>query len=286
MKAYFFLVLLLINLNLYSQSIRVVDSGSKSSLSYALIIFNKDNTGQYTDQDGIAILDPKISNDTEITVQMLGYQDLKTTIGNLRDTIFLIPNTYELPAIIVKNKKSTIIGFLKENSKKEILIQYSEFNPIRVAVHVNNNLKKQSIVNKILFRYNVPNSNIRYVVRPQIYAVGADKRPSNALLSKSETFIISGKNILEFDCSYEGMIFPANGVFVALEVLEVVDRNNNKIRNTNDKYPYVLTTEYKKTFATHVSSVENLIWSVEAMGYRPMWNVSLNASFGLEVITD
>jgi hypothetical protein len=288
MRRLFLFIFIFYCTGLFSQDILIADIQSKKQLPYVFIAFPGKNISAYTDVNGRITLPEELDNDS-VLISMLGYEDFRSTVNLLNDTVFLNPLAYELPeaAISAKSRKLQKYGFLKEN-KKDGLFGYSgAFSPIRIAAHIANNTKTKCTVEKLLYRYKVLNPNLQYIVRPQVYAVADDGRPGNSLLHKSEIITITeGEGILEFDCSYEGMVFPANGIFVALEIIDVTDKQGNKINITNDKYPWVYTTGYKKTFATYTSNPESLSWSEEAMGYRPMWNVSLNASFGLEVITD
>lgn len=220
-----------VNTVVIAQNIVLVDLSTKEPVSYALIVFKAKQQGQYAGKDGVFVIPPGSIATDSIYVHALGYRDLRTTISDLQDTIFLQVQSYMLESItVLPEQKSKLynLGFLKK--KKESFITYGieeEFIPFILAVYIPKSRQNECYVEKLSYRYAQPDTAISYVVRPQLYAAGPGNKPGVSLLSENRLITLSGKGVLTVDIADEHIKFPANGMFIALEIIAPVDKNGN-----------------------------------------------------------
>jgi len=261
---------------------KVTDAENSEPLSYATILFPQVSKGLYADRDGAFVIPAECQPNDSISVTMLGYLSLNTRISDLTGTILLTKTAYNMQSVVVtpkKKKKSTIVGLLNSRQSGSPT-NMDGFYVSRIAVHIANKSGVSQEVDKLLYRYKQHNENIRFVVRPMVYIVNEDGSPGAPLLNKSQTIILSGKGMLEVSCE-ERLIFPPEGLFIALEIIEAIDNNGLTITSKDPiRYPYIFTETQNKECLTYYSLMLTE-WSNYENNLFANDRVSFNAMFGL-----
>lgn len=261
----------------------VADSNSKEPLPYATIVFPQYRQGVYTDSYGRFVLPSQYTAKDSLSVQMLGYHTKNVLIAELNDTVYLEEKAYELPSLTVRpqDRKTITIGELKAKSKGNFGVD-TIFIPVIIAIHIPNENHEDCYIEKLHFKYSPQNKGFSYMVRPQLYEVGSDGKPANSLLNKSSAKTLSEKGgILEIDVSGEFIVFPKNGVFVGLEIIEEI-KTNKKIKTDIPKIaisviPLIANTRKITTCASRLNNIEwTIVFNVPEFG-------PLTAPFGLSL---
>ena len=266
----------------FAQTAIVLDRETKERLAYVIVAFPQHNQHLYTTRDGVFSIPTNYTPSDSVIVSVMGYQKLSTTISALRDTIFLTAIQYALPEAIVRPAKSVTLGFTQKKLNKH---KYSfgwrgdQFVAVSVATYIANDILGSATISTLLFRYRQTDPNIRYIVRPQVYAVDSDGRPGPYLLIKSQVFTLIGDGVLEVPCN-PAIDFPSNGVFVGLEIVEAIDQNGNSIvaePYQRIEYPFLNTTSSKQAF-TYLSLTNRSDWFLWDV---PQEKAQPNAAFGI-----
>jgi len=273
---------LFIYIPIHAQEFIVVDENTKEPLAYATIIFPQINKGTYADNNGKFIIPTEHEYKDSICIQMVGYDNFRTTISRLSDTIFLVQAVYTLQEIIVIPKGKEIkLGDLKKKKKKEIYISYKDtvFIPIIFATYIAGKDYSGCEIKKLHYRYDHPNPKIRYIVRPQLYIVSEDGKPGNTLLRQSQILEITGSGILEVDISDEQILLPNDGVFIGIEVIEEISSEPLDIKDKRN--PISLNYVSTKGAETYLASFDDFRWvsfdwTEEKMYLRAPFAISIN----------
>ena len=267
--------------NVYAQKYQIVDGKSKEPLPYATILFPQAAKGLYADRDGTFVVPSEYSANDSISVSMLGYNTLHAKISDLTDPISLSEAPYNLQSIVVtpvKKKKSMIVGFV---FPKRGLVSHASgpvFIPVRYAVYIPNKEGIPKVVDKLLYRCRQVDKNVEFIVRPLVYEASKNGTPGESLLHKSKIITLSEEGILEINCE-ETIIFPPEGLFVGIEILEAVG-NYGRATSRSARYPIALTEAHKEPF-TYISSEPLGEWLDYENHYFIYNNIAINAMIGL-----
>ena len=246
--------LFLLSLDGFGQEYRVVDAENRESLPYATVLFQQASKGVYADRDGVFVIPNEYSSSDTISISMIGYTPLDIKISDLTDTIFLAKTAYSLQSIVVtpgKKEKSKLVGF-HSSGKRISWLNSRKFTPVRAAVHIKNSTGAQHKVDRLLYRHKQYDKDIRFIVRSQVYKVNEDDTPGVSLLHNSNPIILSGNGILEVKIE-EMLMFPIEGLFVGIEIMDAIDNDGGSIVSDNPiRYPVVFTSSYKEPL-THIS---------------------------------
>ena len=268
----------LLSVDGFGQEYRVVDAENKESLPYATVLFRQTSKGVYADRDGVFRIPSNYQLDDTISISMVGYTSLDIKISDLTDTIFLEKTAYNLQSIVVtpnKKRKSTTVGFISFKKRAKWV---QVFSPSKVAVYIKNDTGESQIVDKLLYRHRQYDKDVRFVVRPQVYTVNEDGAPGDPLLNKAETIMLSGNGILEIYCE-DTLIFPPEGLFVAIELIETVDDEGLPITIKEPiGHPFISTLAARE-LSTYIS-VELVQWT-GYLNILRVGDVAINAMFGL-----
>ena len=257
------------------QEYRIVDTESRESLPYATILFPQALTGLYADRDGLFVMPDGYTAADTISISMLGYTSLYIKISDLTDTIFLTRAAYNLQSIVVtpnKKRKNTTVGFISSRRGSSWGSKVG-FVPTRIVTYIANKSGSSHEVDKLLYRHEQRDQNIRFIARSQVYSVNSDGTPGAPLLNKSNIITLSGKGILEVSCE-EALIFPPEGLFVGIEIIEAIDNKGESINPDELTFPIVLTSRHKEI---------NTYFSVKLAKWISYFTVSkhTNAMIGL-----
>jgi len=247
------LLLLFSFVSLSAQQIVIADSATKETLPYAYIAFLQSDKALYSDKDGKLTLDDRFQAADSICIRMLGYHNRYASLAALHDTVFLTPKAYNLPEVTIQPLSEAIrLGDIKKYGKSKFIISMGTlFWPQKIATIIRDEKYAGCYIEKLLWRYH-HHSAIHYVVRMQLYAVGNDGKPGEPLLQRSDHVTVEGEGLLSIDVSEEHLEFPAEGVFVGLEILEEINPYNKPMVNIR-KLPYAsLTTRTPQTYFSHI----------------------------------
>lgn len=251
MKIIITLILLFFWINLsYTQNIIVIDSLNKEIVPYATIQIIKTNKGLYTNQDGKFSLTEIISD--SIRISHIAYKSLKIKKSQIKDTIFLTPNTDNLSEIKIvtgKSKKKTI-GYIKKKKNLSWFIK----GKTELATLIRYKKKyKSAYINKILIPIGKKSLNSKSypdfnsIFRVSIYShLNKNVDPKSLLKSILVKCNQNSPKIIELDISDEFIIFPKEGIFIGIEMIGQLDEKDNLIfKKNNSILPSFQFTEKK-----------------------------------------
>ncbi|WP_162497593.1 carboxypeptidase-like regulatory domain-containing protein [Aureibaculum marinum] len=229
-----YLALVIYNFS-YSQSYTIIDSLSKEPIAYVNVLMIKDNSGFYSNEQGLFKLS-NISLNDSISISCLGYKTILEKVKNLKDTIYLPPKFEQLDDINLSTKKPVIkkVGF-----KKNKLMWYPEAD-FQIGMLLKPAKNEKAFVNKITIRTNKSLSfyykehkktpNYNSIIKLMLFSI-KDNLPNKPLLTKPIIINCSEKSDknIEVDLSEEFIIYDVEGLFIAVEMVGELDTNGNVI---------------------------------------------------------
>lgn len=273
MKKTILLILLLINSFLFSQTkkIIVVDSLTKENIQYVNVKYIESQKGTFTDSLGYFSLNKKLSD--RILVSVLGYENKIYNVKEIKDSIFLKPEVVTLDEILLKKKSIKKYGLHLKKGK----FMGSSVKRAVIAMYIENEEKNiQSIISKLHFRIKKRKGNFPSIVRPHLYTINKKtKLPEKELLNYNILIKENKKRkgIISIDVSDKSILFPKEGVFVALEW----------VGNTEDidfGYQEVKENTLNRTLLTSLN-FKKRIWVPIIL---PKKNKNISANFGITTI--
>ena len=234
----------------FSQKIVVVDKNSKAPLPYTAIK-TKDG-GFYTEENGRFIL-PK-DNDS-ISISHLGYHELKVSLFNIKDTLFLTPSPLHLDEVVVTNKKTSLVKI--EPLKMDRYFSSLPLKPKReIIISLKPNAKNEGLyIRNIVFplgkikHFNKTDTlykNAVGVFRLNIYINNHDGLPKQAVFtSEPIEFIMSKKEKITIDISQENVQFPQEGLSFGLEMIGRLDDAGNASKENSYIRPKITSQSLK-----------------------------------------
>jgi hypothetical protein len=273
---------------IYAQEICVFDAELKEPIPYVTVTFPEFNKWQYSSSNGCFTLPSNMQFTDSVRIAQVGYKEVNTTIANLTEKIYLVPISIMLEEVMVLPQKMTTIqlGYVKEKTISISRSIFSEFQFYIEAVYIPNNRETRCVINKLLFPYKFKKEDaFDFVVRPQLYTVGNDGMPDKPLLNSTVTHTLTGldrrKKIYEINCIDDNIVFPENGIFIALEIVDILDKEGNRVRATeendfqNTRTPFLMITSEKTQIQSYVLTDQNLKWHKS--------NLLLNYAFSMEL---
>jgi len=220
---------------------KVIDE-NKQPIPYVNIWVEGENVSTTSDIDGHFTL--QITEEKTLLFSSLGFEKKKVKSTEV-SLVQMRPTTYELGEILVLNKRETKkveIG-QPENAIHQAFENGPKFDakffPYRPAYKKTQYIKKVSIFTE--------NALEEASVKIHFYAVNSDGMPGDELLQKD--FIVSvkkGSRRTWFDLTSLNVVFPKEGLFVAIERL-FIDKNKfektvatqdpNKVKIQRTYYP-------------------------------------------------
>jgi hypothetical protein len=235
---------------------KVVDENNQP-LPYVNILVENENIGTTSDLDGTFTLG--IKEEKTILFSILGFEKMKLKSSQV-SLVKMIPATYQLGEIAIGNKKETKqieIG-KTENAIRQAFENGPRFDakffPYKSVYGKNKYIKKVSVYTE---------SNIdEATVKIHFYDLDANGLPGDELIEKDFIAKVKkGSRMTQFDVSRLNMIFPKNGLFVAIERLFIEsnkfekevpasDPGKTKIQRTYYPLPFYnfVEREYTYTF--------------------------------------
>jgi hypothetical protein len=252
------LILLFIQFSFGQKKSILLDEHTKNPIQYANIWIENEIIGTFSNEKGYFYLNSKSENHN-VVISRVGYKTKNILISKIVDTIYLEPIIFKLNEITIyqrKNKKQIIIDEIKTNqanlyfgtnlSYPWIVAKYFHFNEKFSELKF---LKKISLITGINKKANF---NIR------LYSVDNEGKPFEYLTS--ENIIVTadkGINKTEIDISELNILFPKNGLFVAIENIESI--NSDEFKNTSLVLGLDLNNKSQKTYLYYKGKwIENI----------------------------
>ncbi len=167
-----------------------------------------------------------LSDKDSLIFSSLGYNDKIVKGSQLKTTISLHRKVYEIPEVVVHNKKSFIVELgVKRSAKKKSGIGTQSKMNFQEVLYIPNDLKIEGWIKTIsyyILNDGVPNTPFRVRIFEKNDTLA---HPGKSILNKS--VVVSGKKrggwvTVEMDSL--NIPFPKNGVFIGMEWL--YDTNN------------------------------------------------------------
>lgn len=215
----FFIYILFLN-HCLSQTITVVDKQTKKPISYAVVF--KDSLGSYTSKHG------KFSiNDTNIYKNLLikhvGYEDLKISKNNIKDTLFLKPKKINLEQITIFDKGNKKIKLLRHKPYYGVTLQE---NSETISCFCSKKATDMIIKEFSIFLYSVSstkkiNDTIKHIFKFNIYE-NENFKPIDLKRKTLQRQVVEkefyNKNvILKFDYTENPIFVDNKGICIGLE---------------------------------------------------------------------
>ncbi|MCL9804099.1 carboxypeptidase-like regulatory domain-containing protein [Flavobacterium amniphilum] len=202
---------------------KVVDENNEP-LPYVNILVENENIGTTSDLDGSFSLN--IKEEKILIFSILGFEKIKLKSSQV-SLVKMVPATYQLGEVVIGNKKETKqieIG-KTENAIRQAFENGPRFDakffPYKANYGKNKYIKKVSVYTE---------SNIdEATIKIHFYEVDANGLPGDELIEKDFIAKVKkGSRMTQFDLSKLNMIFPKNGLFVAIERLFIESNKYEK----------------------------------------------------------
>ncbi|MFA5971282.1 MAG: hypothetical protein WC780_02930 [Lentimicrobiaceae bacterium] len=250
MKVKFFLAAFLVFAGnmVYSQlnsNVYVVDTVTKLPVPFVSIQFVDTNIGMYTNDLGF------FSRPTEKKIQLscVGYFSKLLELDNSTDTLFMLPQIYNLPEVVispVKNKKTIMLGYF--NAKHSF--SYSQSSGKELAVFIANVQGKDFLLKDVVLRIDRRKVVLRdfdfvSVFKLNIYRSGTRKEIGSLINTKD---LIYSSEILEkktiINLSDLNIIVPKDGIYIGIEWVGTLRRPSSElyIESKNSIEPFISGT--------------------------------------------
>lgn len=227
-----------------NEIIYLLDSLTRQPISYANIIYADSLSGTYTNNEG-AFTKPKCGL---VSISCVGYYS-KQVISNFNyDTIFLIPQVYNLKEIVVhpKNYKEEIVGYA--NKKSEFSLGCPSGR--EVAILLENKKNQENLIEKVILKVDTrkiirktTNINFISVFKINFYCVENETNIGEcigSIILKSDKLTSNNS----FDVSKLNLLLPKDGIFVGIEWVGKENPENNELYIVTENLlePFVSTT--------------------------------------------
>ena len=286
----FIIFLFLTSALTYAQSISFFENQSDIKISYPLVyIYNNQNIVEliYGDEEGHINIKPNITY-TDILVECLGYTTVKLSKKEITEKIYLIPRTFELKEVVVTNQKTVVLG---NNYKKRSLDLMALIkDKFELSFFIENSLKKPSLIKSFKFYYTKKSDKLKYILRFKMYKKIENSDYSNDLVEMpNHVFEIKEKqtkeSIYTIDLSNYDLILPLEGVFVSLEVIDIIDENNTEFSNNSNQNGHLLYISSSEKYPKNhtMFNFKNQRFGVGKNENSLGWKKFINAKFVLEV---
>ncbi|WP_378172412.1 carboxypeptidase-like regulatory domain-containing protein [Aquimarina sp. SS2-1] len=235
--------LILISLFLFTNSLLgqinavVQDDETFEPIEFVNICIENENIGTSSNELGYFSIDVNQMN-TKLIFSAVGFETKRIDKSEIKDIGYLKKIVTKLPEIeLLKNKNSNEfkIGSF-ETSETDLYFGTDTKYPWIIARLFNNNsignetkfLKKIKLITGI-------SEKTQFNVR--VYSVGQDKKPNEYLVNQNIIGIAKkGINETEIDLSYLNVIFPKEGLFIAIENIKeeqkVKKRRSSRLEKT------------------------------------------------------
>jgi hypothetical protein len=213
---------------------QVLGEANKPLPLASVFVLRKTNVGTFTDANGRFTI--QVTSSDTLSVSHVGYLSYKVAVTDLKSVLVLLPQTVTLKEVIISSKKAktrkTVLGLAKEKTN-------SMFCGIdRYALWIGNPFKKSGVIQLFQAKFFHPkNRDPRsegIMIRLRFYGREKAKGPPSAdVVEQSIAVILKPKQtLLKVDIEKYGVPFLAEGMFVGVDILGYVNKNNQLIVNS------------------------------------------------------
>jgi len=257
---------------------KVIDN-SGEPIPFANIVVKDSENGTYSDKDGLYVI-RNLKSNSEIIFSCIGYKSdtIKHNEIDLIDGVLTVElkkkniefQTIEFSASKKMNKRS--FGLFKDGINYSLKIKEG----IIIAYFIENIMQTEGIITKIKLKcHKVKNDPI---VRIRLFKKSEkDESPGEEILFNNTPFKLKRKRI-KIDVRSENLIFPSDGVFVALEIVKGGDYKENKSLH----YPFFQMSDKTNKYNTWRSFMGSNWQKMKLEIYTK--NQPVNATFGIDVL--
>ncbi|MDK2978067.1 MAG: hypothetical protein PWP52_781 [Bacteroidales bacterium] len=297
MKNFFLITsLLIISSSLFSQTSCngvIIDKNTNRKVPFANVYLSNKEAGTYSNNQGVFSLE--VTPEDTIIVSVIGYEKRSIPVQeleNLNREIYLTPKHYNLDEITIHaDKKARRNKILLGNSQLKKATTLIAHSGAEYAVYIPNNLQTEALISEVVLNLKSRGRETP-VFRIHLYAVNKEtKLPGDDLLNQDLTGMITkSRNIKKFDLQKYNIVLPEDGVFVGVEWIGKLTKNDVFIDDVNDiKLAVPISFEKKQSNTFFRSAYYTNRWNQTTRNH-PL-SVILekdnppNAAFGLKVIT-
>lgn len=296
MKFYFLIIALFISSSLLSQNKYtgvIIDKHSEKRVPFANVYLSNKNAGTYSNNHGIFSIEAN-SEDT-IVISFIGYEKRCVPVKEIKNfnrEIYISPEKYNLDEVTIHaDKKARRKKILLGNSKLKKATTLLAHSGAEFVVYIPNNLKTEALINEVILNLKSRGREIP-VFRIHIYAVDEEtKQPGDDLLNQDLTGMITkSRNIKKFDLQKYNIVMPEDGVFVGIEWIGKLTKDNVFSDDVNSiKLSIPITFEKEQSNTSFRSAYYSDHWK-KTTSNHPLSillekNNPPNAAFGIRVIT-
>ncbi|MFY7957668.1 MAG: hypothetical protein ACOVNT_06095 [Flavobacterium macrobrachii] len=252
---FYFLFFIFYNNICISQKILILDINSKTPISFANFSLYQDDVfvkGSYCSDNGeLFIPDGLLFN--RINISCIGYENLNIYKKNiLNDTLLLTPVVYPLKEVVVNfNKKNEFINLGYIKSKRKSFLGASKGR--KICTFIDNPFGKIKLVHSFLFKIRNHNKNTKVGFKLHLFEKDTlTNTPGKELLQQDIIIILedNDKKIKEQDVSNYNIEFPANGAFVGIEWLGILNEYDSSFKGIDTQNGSIELNDDSKEFST------------------------------------
>lgn len=276
MRLYLFIIVF-ISFKSFCQSTTskiIVDFVTKKPIPYVAIEIIENGNGIYSDENGK--FDLPLKNSESLKISHLGYRSISIKSENIKDTLFLKKNVIDLNEVIVWSGKlkEKQIGYIKK--KKTLRWHIRPQTQLATLIKLKDKINR-SYINEILIPLNKnitgfkgkkltkKTEDFQSVFRVYIYK-NENEKPGENLLTSPILININqnSEDVLKVNISNELIEFPANGVFIGIEMIGDFNKQGEITFNNNKPVlPSFMYTNKKNKKLISVSFIKRVFGGYE-----------------------
>lgn len=231
----------------------ILDQTTKDPIPFAAVSFNN-GYGIFSDDNGVFVFTKKLYPDVDsLHVSSLGFKDIKLSVSQLKDTLFLEQKIDRLDEVVL-----TVDLYKDKKYKVEVLKPYLDDNYYKcwlptieseIAVFFSNPSDQPTKLQTVHFpialeskdwekrkKKNADKKPFSTLFKVNFYQ-NDNALPGKPLIYETVVFRVTEKNGDQFDMdvSAHNIIIPENGFFISLQVLGYTDKNGKLLPNKKYK---------------------------------------------------
>lgn len=217
----------------------ILDKETSEPIPYANISIKNHNFGTTSNENGEFIINENTDNE-QLVISSIGYENAIIKLNGDNNRVYLKPKSYIIREVYVKPRKERlrrIVNSLK-NKRSKHSFACNEYAWI-AAKHFkyNSEYSETPFISKIIIQTSSRVNNAKFNVR--LLSSNEKGEPSEEIYSENLiAYAKRGKRAVKIDLSDKNIVFPENGLFVALEWL-IIEENVFK-------YVYTMNGSKKK----------------------------------------
>lgn len=246
---YFFLLNTIICV---SQTYIVVDSITKKGIPYVSI---KAQDGFVTNSNENGFFD---SEKKIIDLSCLGYKILNIDLNIVKDSIFLSQSFIDIERVIVKSRKKKpveLYSIKRQPFAFHLNSQYQIGTLIKPASEIIDSYLESIVlpITKKSFTHTDSSKKFKSILKLDIYS-NSNNYPENSLLDEPINIFITedSNDNLNIDLSVFGIQFPREGIFICLEIIGEVNKENLVINSVNPRPSLVFSKAKSSNFSSQL----------------------------------